>query len=149
MLINCSPDRSLSRQSSSLGDLLPEMMESETPPPDTPAQEAGDLEVSSRRVSPDPLGPEDNPLAARSPQYPAPNESKGLCSVRSDALKDLLGQAAVSKAHRMLMGMVIERISSAESGLHEAFMSLLKGFEVHEIVYVFDSTTHVRCALCR
>ena len=49
----------------------------------------------------------------------------------------------------MLMGMVMERISSAESGLREAFMSLLKGFEVREIVYVFDSTAHVRCALCR
>ena len=47
------------------------------------------------------------------------------------------------------MGTVIERISSAESGLHEAFMSLLKGFEVHEIVYVFDSTAYVRCDLCR
>ena len=127
------------------------MMESETPPPDTPPQEAGDLEVSSRRVSPDPLGPEDNPLATRNPQYPAPKESdsKGPYSVRSDALKDLLGQAAVSEAHRTLMGTVIERISSAESGLHEAFMSLLKGFEVREIVYVFDSTAHVRCALCR
>ena len=32
MLINCSPDRSPSRQSSSSGGLLPEMMESETPP---------------------------------------------------------------------------------------------------------------------
>ena len=67
----------------------------------------------------------------------------------SDALKDLLEQAAISEAHRTLMGTVIERISSAESRLHEAFMSLLKGFEVHEIVYVFDSTAHVRCALCR
>ena len=77
------------------------MMESEMPPPDSPAQEAGDLEVSSRRVSPDPISPEDNPLAARHPQYPAPKESdsKGPYSVRSDALKDLLGQAAVSKAH--------------------------------------------------
>ena len=121
------------------------------PPPDSSAQEAGDLEVSSRRVSPDPLGPEDNPLAARSPQYPAPKErdSKGPYSVRSDALKDLLGKSAVSEAHHMLMGTVIERISSAESSLHEAFMSLLKGFEVREIVYVFDSTAHVRCALCR
>ena len=127
------------------------MMESETPPPDTPTQEAGDLEVSLRRVSPDPLGPEDNPLAARSPQYPPPKESdiKGLYSVRSDALKDLLGQAAVSEVHRTLMGTVIERISSAESGLHEAFTSPLKGFEVREIVYVFDSTAYVRCALCR
>ena len=69
--------------------------------------------------------------------------------MQSDALKDLLGQAAVSEAHCTLMGTVIERISSAENGLHEAFMSLLKGFEVHEIVYVFDSTAHVRCALCR
>ena len=69
--------------------------------------------------------------------------------MRSDMLKDLLGQAAVSEAHRTLMGTVIERISSAESGLHEAFMSLLKGFEVREIVYVFDGTAHARCALCR
>ena len=121
------------------------------PPPDSPAQEAGDLEVSSRRVSPDPLGPEDNPLVARNPLYPAPKESEsnGPYSVRSDVLKDLLGKSAVSEAHHMLMGTVMERISSAESGLHEAFMSLLKGFEVREIVYVFDSTTHVRCALCR
>ena len=45
------------------------------------------------------------------------------------------------------MGTVIERISSAKSGLYEAFMSLLKGFDVREIVYVFDGTPHVRCAL--
>ena len=69
--------------------------------------------------------------------------------MRSDALKYLLGQAAVSEAHCTLMGTVIERISSAENGLHEAFMSLVKGFEVCEIVYVFYSTAHVRCALCR
>ena len=73
------------------------MMESETPPPDSLAQEAGDLEVSSRRVSPDPISPEDNPLAARNPQYPAPRESdsKGTYSVRLDALKDLLGKDVV------------------------------------------------------
>ena len=69
--------------------------------------------------------------------------------MRSDTLKDLLGKAAVSEAHRALMGMVIERISFAESGLHEAFMSLLKGFEVHEIMYIFNSTAYVRYALCR
>ena len=127
------------------------MMESETPPPDTRPQEVGDLEVSSRRVSPDPLGPEDNPLAARNPQYPAPKESnnKGPYSVRPDMLKDLLGQAAVSEAHRTLMGTVIERISSTKSGLHEAFMSLLKGFEVREIMYVFNSSAYVRYALCK
>ena len=148
MLINCSPDRSPSQQSSSSGDLLSEMMENETPPPDSPTQEAGDLEVSSRRVSPDPQGAEDNPLAAWNPQYPAPKESdsKGPYSVRSDTLKDLLRQAAISEAHRTLMGMVIERISSAESGLHEAFMSPLKGFEVREIMYAFNSTAYVRYA---
>ena len=34
--MSCSSDRSPSRQSSSSGDLLPEMMESETPPPLSP-----------------------------------------------------------------------------------------------------------------
>ena len=148
MLVNCSPDCSPSRQSSSSGDLLPEMMESETPPPDSPAQEAGDLEVSSRRVSPDPISREDNPLVARHPQYPAPEESdnKGPYYVRSDTLNDLLGKAVVLEAHRTLMGTVIERISSTESGLHEAFMSLLKGFEVRKIMYAFNSTAYARYA---
>ena len=105
--------------------------------------------MSSRRVSPDPLGPEDNSLAAQNPQYLAPKESdsKGPNSVRLDTLKDLLGQAAVLEVHRTLMGTVIERISSAESGLHEAFMSLPKGFQVREIGCVFDSTAYVKCAL--
>ena len=91
------------------------------PPPDSPAQEAGDLEVSLRRVPLEPIRPEDNPLATRDSQYLAlkGSDSKGPYSVRSDALKYLLGQAAVSEAHHMLMGTVIERISSAESGLHE------------------------------
>ena len=66
--------------------------------------------------------------------------------MRSDALKDLLGQAAVSEAHRTLMGTVIERISSAKSGLHEAFMSLLKGFEVPKVMYAFNSTAYIRYA---
>ena len=120
------------------------MMESETHPPDTPPREVGDLEVSSRRVSPDPLRPEDNPLAIRDPQYPAPKESdsKGLYSMRSNALKDLLGQAAVSEAHRTLMGTMVERISSVESGLHEAFMSLLRGFEVRKVICIFLTVPH-------
>ena len=63
---------------------------------------------------------------------------------------DLLEQAAISEAHRTLMGMVVERISSAKSGLHEAFMSLLRGFEVRKVIYeFFDGTTHARCALYR
>ena len=57
--------------------------------------------------------------------------------VRSDALKDLLEQGAISEAHRTLMGTVIGRISSAERGLHEAFMGLLRGFVVSKVIYIF------------
>ena len=127
------------------------MMESETPPPDSSAQEAGNLEVSSRRASPDPVRPEDNPIVTRSPQRAALEESKPKSAaptgMRSDVLRELLERAAISEEHRMLMITVMERISSAKSGLHEAFMSLLTGFEVREIIC--DSTAHVRCALCR
>ena len=95
--------------------------------------------MSSRRASPDPVRPEDNPLVTRSPQRPALEESKqkspALSGMRSDVLRELLERAAISEEHRTLMGMVMERISSAESGLHDAFMSLLKGFEVREMTY--------------
>ena len=142
----CSPAHSPSPQCLSLGVLLPEMMESETPPLVSPPPGVDDPEVSSRRVYPDPPRPEGNPLATRSPEYSAPKESNrkspGLSGARPNALKNLLEQAAISEAHRTLMGMVIERISSAESGFHEAFMSLLTGFEVHEMIYFFDSTAH-------
>ena len=122
--------------SSSSRDLLPEMMESETPPPDSSAPEAGDPEVSSQRASPSPVRPEDNPIDPRSSQCPAPKESRQKSptpsSVRSDVPRELVGRAAISNEHRMLMNTVMERISSAESGLHEAFMSLLTGFEVRK-----------------
>ena len=85
-------------------------------------------------------------MATRSPQYLALEESNRKSSapsgVRSDILRDLLEQAAIPEEHRTLMGRVIERISSAESGLHEAFMSLLTGFEVRKMMYIFDSTAH-------
>ena len=116
------------------------------PPPDSLAQEAGNLEVSSRRVSPDPARPKGNPMVTRSPKYPALEESNQKSptplGMRSDVLKGLLERAAISEEHRTLMGTVIERISSAESGLHEGFMSLLTGFEVREMMYIFESTAH-------
>ena len=102
--------------SSSLRDLLPEMMESETPPLVSPPHGADDPEVSSRRVSPSPAGPES----------PAP------IGVRPVELQDLLKRASISKDHRTLMCMVNERISSAESGLYEAVGNLLTGFEVRK-----------------
>ena len=125
-----------------MGNLLLEMMESKTPPPDSSAQEAGDPEVSSRRASPDLVRPEDNPIVTRSPQHPALERSPVPSGMRSDALRDLLERATISEEHRTLMGTVIERISSAESRLHEAFMSLLTGFEVREMIYICDSTAH-------
>ena len=82
------------------------------------------------------MRPEDNPIDPRSPQHPALEEIKqrslAPSSVRSDVLRELVGRTAISDDHRVLMNMVMERISSAESGLHEAFMSLLTGFEVRE-----------------
>ena len=49
----CSSDLSPSQQSSSSGDLLPEMMESDTPSPASPPNRADDSEVSSRGAPPD------------------------------------------------------------------------------------------------
>ena len=92
------------------------MMESETPPSAAPSGGADDPEVSSRRVSPGLAGP----------------DSAAPTGVRPEELKDLLGRASISEDHRTLMSTVIERISSAESGLHEAVRSLLTGFEVRE-----------------
>ena len=48
----------------------------------------------------------------------------------SDALLVALKSASIIDEHRALMGAVIEKIQSAESGLNEACISLIKGFEV-------------------
>ena len=90
------------------------MMESKTPPSAAPSCRADDPEVSSRRVSLSPAG----------------QESSAPIGVRPVELQDLLNRASISEDHRTLMGNVIERISSAESGLYEAVGSLLTGFEV-------------------
>ena len=92
------------------------MMESETPPSAAPSHGADDPEVSLWRVSPSPAGP----------------ESSAPIGVRPVELQDLLKRASISEDHRTLMSMVIERISSAESGLYEAVGSLLTGFEVRK-----------------
>ena len=92
------------------------MMESETPLSAAPSHGANDSEVSSRRVSPSPSGP----------------ESSLPIGVQPVELQDLLKRASISEDHRTLMGNVIERILSAESGLYEAAGSLLTGFEVRK-----------------
>ena len=117
------------------------MMESGTPPPAVPPSEAGDPEVSSRRVSPNLAWAEGSHMAPRGSPHPAfesgHRTSPALSGARSEELKNLLGRASISKEHRALIGTIIESISSAESGLHEAVRSLLTGFEVREIMYTF------------
>ena len=128
------------------------MMESETPPPASPPHETDDPKVSSRRISTNPQRPEGNSSAARSPEFSAPKEtnrrSPGLSGVQLDTLMGLLEQAAISDAHRTLMGMVVERISSAKRGLNEAFTSLLRGFEVRKVICIFLTVPHTQDVLC-
>jgi len=52
-----------------------------------------------------------------------------------DILRDKLRNASVSEEQRTLMGTVVEKILSAKSGLNEAFMSLLRGFEVCNVMF--------------
>ena len=78
-ILPCSSDLNPSQQSSSSGDLRPEMIASETPPPAAPSYEVGDPEVSPRRVFPS-TEPEKGRQAS-----PAPS------GARSEGLKDLLG----------------------------------------------------------
>ena len=102
------------------------MMESERPPFVAPSGGADDPEVSSRRVSPSPAGP----------------ESSAPTGVRPGELKDLLERASILEDHRTLMSTVIERISSAEGGLYDAVRSLLAGFEVRKNDIPFNSFAH-------
>ena len=95
------------------------MMESETPPASLP-RGVGDPKVSSRR-SPDLLRPDADTSAAPSPVRATPleDDEKGpeQSGARPNTLSGLLEQAALSEGHRTLMGMVLEKISSATSRL--------------------------------
>ena len=75
-----------------------------------------------------------NSSAALSPERLAPTggDKKGPAQfgVWPDTLTSLLEQTALSEEHRSLISTVLEKISSATSGLNEAFTSLLGGFEV-------------------
>ena len=116
------------------------------PPPAVPPSEAGDPEVSSRRVSLNPAGAEDSYVAPQGSPCPAIQRGHGTSlapsGARPEELKILLGRASISEEHRALVGTVIERISSAESGLQEVVRSLLTGFEVREIMYPFWTVAH-------
>ena len=47
-----------------------------------------------------------------------------------DTLSTALKSASIVDEHRALMGAVIEKIQSAESGLNDSCISLIRGFEV-------------------
>ena len=60
------------------------------------------------------------------PALPATSVQAELPGGLSIALKS----ASIVDEHRALMGAVFEKIQSAESGLNESCLSLIKGFEV-------------------
>ena len=84
--------------SSSSGDLLPEMMESETPPPASWPNKADDFEVSSWRASPDQqvvrgtmkTTPEGETLVAQGSWYAAPtgtnSKGSGLAGLQPETI---------------------------------------------------------------
>ena len=49
-------------------------------------------------------------------------------------LEEALQRASIMEEHRTLMGVVVEKVQSAKSGLNEAFTSLLTGFKVCDII---------------
>ena len=65
-----------------------------------------------------------------------------MSDTQLDTLMGLLERAALSEEHHSLMSMVLEKISSATSGLNEAFTSLLRGFEVCYENTQFLTVTH-------
>ena len=132
-------------------------MESETPPQISPPDRVDNFEVSSQRISPDQqvvrgtmkTRPDGDTSAAQGPGCAAPtwnNKNPGLSNVQGttppvpdpeapDTLMDILQHASVSEELHTLMGMVVERVRSAKSGLNEAFTGLLRGFEVRNAIF--------------
>ena len=53
-----------------------------------------------------------------------------------DTLMEALQRASIVEEHRTLMGVVVEKVQSAKSGLNEAFTSLLTGFKVCDVIFL-------------
>ena len=129
------------------------------PPQISPPDKADDAEVSSCRISPDQpvvrgivkTRLEGDTLAVRGLGCAAPtgtnNKGHRLFDFRGtaqsatnpeapDTLMDALRHASVLEDHRSLMGTVVERVQFAKSGLGEAFTSLLRGFEVRNVIFL-------------
>ena len=98
------------------------------------------------------MGPEAHTSTAPSPVRSTPVADKekgpGDSGVRPNTLTGHLESAALLEDHHTLMGTVLEKISSATSGLNEAFRSLLKVFEVSRKNTQLLVVPHVIHALC-
>ena len=98
------------------------------------------------------MGSEANTSAAPSPARSAPLADHEKCPgesiVRPNMLTGLLESAALLEDHLTLMGTVLEKISSATSGLNEAFRSLLEGFEECNEIRSFLVAPHAIDVLC-
>ena len=55
--------------------------------------------------------------------------------VAPDTRTNMLRYSSISEEHRTLMGTVVERILPVKSRLNEAFMGLLRGFEVCNVIF--------------
>ena len=73
------------------------------------------------------------PNSSRQPLAKEGKPSVPMTSIQpeaSDNLLEVLRGASIDEEHRTLMSAVIQKVSSAKSGLTEACTSLLTGFEV-------------------
>ena len=100
--------------------------------------------ISETNTAPE-LGRQPPSIGGGAPVPPATSAQPEVLDTLSAALKS----TSIVKEHCALMGAVIEKIQSAESGLNEACISLLRGFEGRKVIYIFDGTAHARCAICR
>ena len=111
-------------------------MASEMPPKAPFPQSRRDTEVSSRG-DPEPDKVLETPMAPGSGERPPFKEgglptppATSVYAELSGGLSTVLKNASIIDEHRTLMGAVVGKIHSAESGLNESCLGLIKAFEV-------------------
>ena len=87
---------------------------------------------------PEPSGLQPKTILEASKRIPS-KERRASAAVSEDpgvqeTLTDMLRRASVSEEHHALMVTVVEKVVSAKSGLNEVFTSLLRGFEVCDVM---------------
>ncbi len=112
---------------------------------DLPEASQGDLPDSRSKGDETPQGSKFGPQPNTAPEPPMvpdsgrrPPSKRGkppvpVTSVHPEALDNLLEalrSASIDEEHRTIMSAVVQKVQSAQSGLTEAYASLLTGFEV-------------------